>query len=89
MPAIAASASLPIAGGLVTNAEYVNPEGVDVSGSTYTLEPNYGWRRVFAEETPAAKWSEAQKIEPFLFTGYKESPFQMHLKRAIADYFSN
>jgi len=69
MPAIAASASLPIAGGLVTNAEYVNPEGVDVSGSTYTLEPNYGWRRVFAEETPAAKWSEAQKIDPFLFTG--------------------
>lgn len=42
--------------GFVTNAEYVNPEGVNISGSTYALDPNYGWRRIFAEETPAAEW---------------------------------
>lgn len=42
--------------GFVRNTEYVNPEGVDVSRSTYTLDPNYGWRRVYAEDTPAAEW---------------------------------
>lgn len=42
--------------GLVTNVEYVNPEGVDVLGSTYTLDPNYGWKRVFPEEAPVANW---------------------------------
>jgi len=42
--------------GLVRNTEYVNPSAVNVSSSTYTLEPNYGWRRVFAEESPVAEW---------------------------------
>ena len=47
--------------GLVTNAEYVNPEGVNVSESTYTLDPNYGWRRLFAEDASTAKWADAVK----------------------------
>lgn len=48
--------------GLVLNSEYVNPEGVDISGSTYTLDPNYGWRRVFAEDTPAAEWPQSGNL---------------------------
>ena len=70
--------------GFVTNAEYVNPEGVNVSGSTYTLDPNYGWRRVFAEETPAAEWSmgrttpqitaeNAAKITPAQWTAAQDA----------------
>jgi len=47
--------------GLVLNSEYVNPEGVNVSKSTYTLDPNYGWRRVFAEEAPTIEWTDAVK----------------------------
>jgi hypothetical protein len=42
--------------GFVLPSEYVSSEGVNVSGSTYALDPNYGWRKIFAEETPAADW---------------------------------
>ena len=31
--------------GFVLNSEYVNPKGVDVSGSTFNWESGYGWRR--------------------------------------------
>lgn len=31
--------------GFVLNSEYVNPKGVDVSGSTFNWEPGYGWRK--------------------------------------------
>ena len=47
--------------GFVLDSEYVNPEGVDVSGSMFNWEPEYGWRRVFAENTPAAEWAELTK----------------------------
>ena len=45
--------------GFILNSEYVNPEGVDVSRSTYTLDPNYGWKRLFVEGSPAIQWSKA------------------------------
>lgn len=51
--------------GFVLPSEYVNSEGVNVSGSTYTLDPTYGWRKVSSEETPIIGWTEAQKVKPF------------------------
>lgn len=47
--------------GFVLPSEYVNPEGVNVSGSTYTLDPNYGWRKVLADDIPTIEWAEAVK----------------------------
>jgi hypothetical protein len=49
--------------GFVLPSEYVNPEGVDVSSSTYILDPNYRWRRVFAEDTPTAEWSMVRTFQ--------------------------
>lgn len=49
--------------GFVTNAEYVNPEGVNVSGNTYILEPNYGWKKT-PSEVPTIEWAEAKEITP-------------------------
>lgn len=49
--------------GFVLNSEYVNPEGVNVSGSTYTLDPNYGWRKVF-DEGSTVQWSEILNSKP-------------------------
>lgn len=36
-------------GGFVTPFEYVNPKPVDVSNSTYILNPNYGWKKISNE----------------------------------------
>ena len=47
--------------GLVTNAEYVNPEGVNISESAYTFDSGHGWKRVFAEDAPTIEWAEAVK----------------------------
>lgn len=46
--------------GFVLSSEYVSPEGVNVSGSTYTLEPTYGWKRVF-KDNPTIKWEDATR----------------------------
>ena len=44
--------------GFVTKSEYVSPEPVDISNSTYIWEPNYGWRK--AEQEPSTiSWEEA------------------------------
>lgn len=47
--------------GFVTKNEYVANEPVDVSNSTYVFRPDYGWRRVFAEETPTLSWADATR----------------------------
>lgn len=44
--------------GFVQSSEYVSAEPVNVTNSTYSWKPDYGWRRVFAENTPAAQWPE-------------------------------
>ena len=46
--------------GFVLSSEYVSPEGVNVSGSTYTLEPTYGWKRVF-KDNPTIKWEDVTR----------------------------
>lgn len=46
--------------GLVLNTEYVNPEGVNVSGNTYILEPNYGWKKT-PSEVLTIEWANATK----------------------------
>ena len=47
--------------GFVQKSEYVSPEPVDVRNSTFKLEPDYGWKRIYAEETPTLNWTDISK----------------------------
>lgn len=57
--------------GFVLNSEYVSPEGVNVSGSMYTLDPNYGWKRV-SEEVPVAQWVKGGGVSASYLNGKPE-----------------
>lgn len=56
--------------GFVTNAEYVNPEGVNVLGSIYNWKPGYGYKKIVQEPSTSLKFferpskiSEAERVE--------------------------
>jgi hypothetical protein len=61
--------------GLVRRSEYVNPGGVNVSGSTYALEPTYGWRKVVSQPVSAINWKDA--VKPVIAPKMTPAPYQI------------